>query len=127
MDASPTPSLRPVDVLSRLIAQGRFDYAVESVCQGQVQAYLEQIGAEFIREYPIGRGFVDFYFPNSGLVLEIKAHKKWSAREVYRQCERYCDDDRVSGLVLLTGKAQGMPGEIAGKPVRVIQLGAAFL
>lgn len=117
----------PIDVLVQLLHRHRFDYADEKICQLQIEEFLTSAGADFVREAKIAGGFVDFFFPRSGLVLEIKASKNWNAREVYRQCERYCGDDQVMGLVLATGRSQGMPAEIAGKPVRVLQLGAAFL
>lgn len=122
----PTPP-EPIDALISLLGRDRFDYVDEKICQVQIESFLTMHEACYIREARIGNGYVDFFFPRSGLVLEIKACKKWNAREVYRQCERYCSDDKVTGLVLATGRSQGMPPEIAGKPVRVLSLGASFL
>ena len=104
------------------------DYHEESVAQRQIEDYLEQVGAEFSREYRlIDGGIIDFYFPKSKLGLEVKALKAWSKKGVYRQCERYLSDPSISGLVLATGRAQGMPKELLGKPVAVYQLGRGSL
>jgi hypothetical protein len=97
----------------------------EKVCQAEIDAHLRGRGLTFLREHDFGDGVgvCDFFFPRSGLVLEAKAFKSWSKRQVYRQCERYCRHPEVNGLLLATGRAQGLPPTIEGKPVRVYQLG----
>lgn len=124
------PSTGPEDRLEALIgllSRGQFDYADETRCQLMIENFLVECGAVFHREFQLTDGIVDFFFPRSGLCLEVKASKQWSRRAVYRQCERYCKDERVTGLVLATGRSQGLPELINGKPVRVLALGAAFL
>lgn len=119
----------PIDTLHRLLlSDGRFDYSDEMICQNAIAQFLDSKSISFLREYELaGSGVCDFYFPNSRIVLEVKAGKGWSKRGVYRQCERYCQHEDVSGLVLATGKIQGMPETISNKPIRVYQLGLGFL
>ena len=117
----------PIDAIVEILKRGRFDYADEKICQSQIENHLLQCGVEFIREYVFANGIADFFFPNSGLVLEIKGSSQWSKTRVFRQCERYCENKEVTGLVLATGKAQGLPGSINGKPVRIYQLGISNL
>ncbi|OLF82092.1 hypothetical protein AWH63_11165 [Marinobacter sp. C18] len=116
-----------IEALIGLLSAGQFDYADETRCQLMIEDFLLEREAVFHREFQLTDGIVDFFFPRSGLCLEVKASKQWSRRAVYRQCERYCKDDRVNGLVLATGRSQGLPELINGKPVRVLLLGAAFL
>lgn len=118
-----------LSVLIRLLRTRAFDYADEKTCQVQMEQFLREKGLCFIREYDFGGGvgICDFFFPRSGIVLEAKAYKTWSKRQVYRQCERYCGHPMVSGLLLATGKAQGLPAAICGKPSRVYQLGLGAL
>lgn len=116
-----------IEALLGLLSRGQFDYADETKCQLMIEDFLLGCGAVFHREFQLSDGIVDFFFPRSGLCLEVKASKQWSRRAVYRQCERYCKDARVMGLVLATGRSQGLPDLINGKPVRVLALGAAFL
>ncbi|WP_415913096.1 hypothetical protein [Neptuniibacter sp. QD37_11] len=122
-------SIEPIQALIQLLSRGRFDYVDEKVCQEQIERFLITKGVEFEREYilPEGNGIIDFYFPKSGLGLEIKASAQWSKTEVYRQCERYCKCEQITGLVLATGKSQGLPESINGKPVQVFKLGALLL
>lgn len=119
---------QPIDILTRLLGEGRFDYSDEAECQRQIAAFLVERRVGFMKEHDLGKsGICDFYFERSRLVLEVKAGKQWNKREVYRQCERYCRHEDVQGLVLATGRIQGMPTSIFGKPIRVYQLGLGFL
>jgi len=119
--------ISPIDAMIELLKGGRFDYADEKICQIQIESYFNHCGVTFCREYQLENGIPDFFFPRSGLVLEIKASKQWSKMQVYRQCENYCKSSEVTGLVLATGKAQGLPPEINGKPVRIYNLGIGLL
>lgn len=113
---------------SLLIQKGRFDYSDEKICQNQIESFLISNRISFFREYSIADvGITDFYFPKSKIVLEVKAGKAWSKRGVFRQCERYCSHPEVHGLILATGKIQGLPPIIFGKPVLIYQLGLGFL
>jgi len=118
-----------LSILIRLLYGRRFDYVDEKVCQVQIENLLKEKQLTFIREHDFGGrvGICDFFFPRSGIVLEAKAFKSCSKREVYRQCERYCGHPDVKGLLLATGKAQGLPATICGKPTRVYQLGLGAL
>lgn len=115
-------------LLQSLLLSGRFDCQDETRCQDQVAILLECHGVPFEREYRLSsQDIIDFYLPRSGLGIEVKVFKRWSKRAVYRQVERYCGHDQVKGLLLATAKAQGLPIAIAGKPVRVHQLGLSAL
>jgi len=118
-----------IGVLMRLLRTRAFNYADEKVCQAEMEAFLTEKGIAYLREHNFGEGVgvCDFFLPRSGIVLEAKAFKTWSKRQVYRQCERYCGRPEVTGLLLATGKAQGLPDTICGKPTRVYQLGLGAL
>lgn len=61
----------------------------------------------------------------SGIGLEIKI--KGRAREIYTQCERYCEFDCVTSLVLATSVSMGMPRTINGKPIFVASLSRGWV
>ncbi|MEG3764941.1 hypothetical protein [Alteromonas sp. 14N.309.X.WAT.G.H12] len=121
------PPISPIHALMELLRRGKFDYADEKICQSQIETFLRENRVSFIREYNVGNGIIDFFFPRTGIAMEVKASKTWSKVKVYRQCERYCEHEQVKGLVLASGKAQGLPLEIKNKPVRVFQLGVNLL
>jgi len=116
-----------IQYLLQILARGRFNYVNEIRCQDQIAEYFNCLKMSFEREYQLGNRFVDFYLPNSGLALEIKASKNWSKIKVYRQCEYYCSFKDIKGLVLATAKAQSLPKFIQGKPVSVFSLGVCLL
>ena len=128
MQENATVTLEPIKILFALLSKGRFSCATESKAQADMEAHLLVSGVSFEREKRLGAaGRVDFYLPRSGLAIELKDARSHSKREVFRQCERYCLEESVSGLILATGRMQGLPATIHGKPVMVLQLGLAFL
>lgn len=122
-----SPANQSLQALHGLLSTGRFDYADEQTCQQQIATFLARHNVPFQREFKLGSRYIDFYFPRSKLGLEIKASKQLSRRAVYRQCKAYCEFEELSGLLLATGRYQGLPSEIEGKPTKVLQLGVAFL
>jgi hypothetical protein len=115
---------KKIEMLKQVLSAGKFDCADELRAQNQMAAFLESVGVIFHKEYSLKEGIVDFFLPNSQIAIEVKANKQWSKTKVFRQCERYCRDERVLGLLLATAKSQTLPSTINGKPVGVFSLGA---
>jgi hypothetical protein len=114
--------------LSKIMQTGRFDYVDESVCQAQIEKHLTTLGVTFVKEHRLAEGgIVDFFFPKSGIAMEVKASKQWSKMRVYRQCERYCENEDVKGILLATARSQTLPTHIKGKPAAVFNLGITLL
>ncbi|MBO1897745.1 hypothetical protein HNW13_018565 [Shewanella sp. BF02_Schw] len=118
-------TLSRMDALLVLIRQGKYEFADERICQQYMEEYFSQLGLTFLREYRLqdGLSIIDFYFPNSGVGLEVKASKKWNKMAVYRQCHRYCKNEEIKGLILATARPQGLPESINGKPSIIYLLG----
>ncbi|MBT2909663.1 hypothetical protein PL84_03585 [Vibrio anguillarum] len=114
-----------LEALIGILRKGKYEFADEKVCQEHMAKHFESLGLRFEREYRLsdGRSIIDFFFPNSGIGLEVKASKAWNKMGVYRQCERYCLNSEVAGLILATAKPQGLPEHIEGKPTRFYHLG----
>jgi hypothetical protein len=112
-----------------LVLNGRaFDYLDETACQEQIADYLDSLKILFEREYSLDTSNrIDFFFPRSGIGLEVKAGKRWSKKEVFRQIERYSSFVEIKGLILATGRAQGLPEVLNDKPVRILSLGLGHL
>ncbi|EKF9218930.1 MULTISPECIES: hypothetical protein [Vibrio] len=118
-----------LEALIGILRKGKYEFADEKVCQEHMAEHFEAIGLRFEREYHLsdGSSIIDFFFPNSGLGIEVKASKSWNKMSVFRQCERYCLNPEVNGLILATAKPQGLPESIEGKPARVYFLGGSAL
>ncbi|ELA9885291.1 hypothetical protein QRL11_004556 [Vibrio parahaemolyticus] len=114
-----------LEALIGILRKGKYEFADEKVCQEYLEEHFTNLGLRFEREYRLsdGRSIIDFFFPNSGIGLEVKASKAWNKMGVYRQCERYCLNPEVTGLILATAKPQGLPEQIEGKPTRFYYLG----
>ncbi|MGR5347289.1 hypothetical protein [Vibrio mediterranei] len=116
-----------IAAITELLQRTSLDAQDEKHAQAQLSGILESLAVKFEQEYPLGDGIVDFYFPESGLALELKALTKQGKMDVYRQCRMYCKDERVKGIVLATGRHQGLPDTIEGKPAAVCALGTGGL
>ncbi|MFP3490204.1 hypothetical protein R0K20_21650, partial [Staphylococcus sp. SIMBA_130] len=73
MTAIATSVEKRLEALIGLLAGGQFDYADETRCQLMIESFLVECGAVFHREFQLTDGIVDFFFPRSGLCLEVKA------------------------------------------------------
>jgi hypothetical protein len=100
------------------------DLAIEKRTQAQVFEAVRHLG--FVREYRLNANNIpDLFCIDLGLAIEIKI--KGAKKAIYQQCLRYCGFEQVQALILITGKAVGLPGEILGKPCFYISLGKAYL
>lgn len=75
------------------------------------------------REASAPGGRIDFRVADIGVEIKVKGQPA----AIMRQVARYLDSPNLSGIVLVTGKAVAIPAMIKGKPVRVVNLGAAWL
>lgn len=62
-------------------------------------------------------------FGNIAVEVKIKGSKK----EIYKQCVRYCEFDRVQELILITNIAMGFPEQINNKNCYFFNLSKAWL
>lgn len=128
MPVNPNDVQPSINALLALLQRQAFDYVDETACQIQIANYLNRYGIPFEREYSLTpRDRIDFFFPRSGIGLEIKANKRWQKRKVLSQLTRYAEHDSITALILATGAAQAVPEVINGKPCRIHHLGAAHL
>ncbi|MXP24787.1 hypothetical protein GRI39_01840 [Altererythrobacter indicus] len=110
--------------LAGLIRRGRYRQGNEFQIHDDLEAHLTQHSVPFEREVRLSdRNRIDFLCGDVG--IECKARAK--RRELFRQLERYAQEDQISALILLTGTATGLPPEINGKPVYLVSLGRTSL
>lgn len=106
--------------LVRFLESRRWPLFDEKRLQEAVAEELTVNRIDFEREVTLAKGdVVDFMVGNVGLELKIKGQR----RAIYRQCERYCEHDRVHALVLGSAVAMGVPATVNGKILLVAQLG----
>ena len=122
-----SPTLKDMSDLTSLLSTTSFSVTDEKETQSQIEHLLQRSGIKFEKEHRLDSGIVDFFLPDTGLAIEVKANKQWNKLEVFRQCERYCSEDKVKGLILATAKIQGLPDMISGKPAKVFQLSIGSL
>lgn len=102
----------------------RFDLGSEKRLQAELTARFTTLGLDFSAEYRLDpASIIDFKIGSIGVEVKIKG----TAKDIYRQCARYCTHESISQLVLLTNKIIALPPTINGKPTLVFNLGRAWL
>lgn len=115
--------MTPSDLLN-LLGSYRLPTATEAELQTQIAGVLWNNGIEHEREVRLAPGDrIDFLVSGTGIEVKIKGGK----RPILRQLERYATSPRISGLLLVTGVALGLPAEIRGKPVAKLSIGRAWI
>ena len=115
--------MTPAQVIS-LLSRLRLPLSDEKKLQAALAEEFDRAGIVHEREARLSVGDVtDFLIGR--MVVEVKI--KGAKRAIYRQLERYALHDAVQELVLVTNVPMGMPEEINGKPVYVLNLAKAWL
>jgi hypothetical protein len=107
-----------------LLTSHRLSLSDEKKLQAEISDVFEAASLDFEREVRLGaRDIVDFMVGD--LAVEVKV--KGSRRAIYRQLERYCGYDAVTGIVLATNVPMALPTDICGKPTAIADLGRGWL
>lgn len=103
----------------------RYRMGTEALLHDDVERHLRSGAIPYEREHRLGPGErLDFLIAEHIAVeLKIRAQRK----SIYRQLDRYARYEIIEGLILVTASALGMPKEIGGKPIYVVQLGLSAL
>lgn len=108
----------------RFVETRRWPLSDEKRLQADMGAELSKAGIAHRREVVLAPGdIVDFMVGDIAVEVKIKGAR----REIYRQCERYCQHETVRSLVLATNVAMGMPAFISGRPILVAHLSRGWL
>lgn len=97
----------------------------EKLLQNDLEAALRKAGIPFARECRMSNnGVIDFLVDGHiGIECKIGGQK----RAVWKQCEGYLQDERVSELIVATSKSMQFPESSTGKPIVVVHLARAWL
>lgn len=113
------------EALLTLLKARRFTLAREKQTQAEIEAVLTAAGVAFKREVDIGRRDIIDFLVGGDIGIEVKVGG--SKRDIFAQCKRYCETNRLTALILATNVATGFPAELAGRPCFVLSLGRAWL
>lgn len=102
----------------------KFPINTEKELQECIKTIFNDNGIKFQKEYRLDeKSIVDFYI--NGIAIEIKI--KGSAKNIYRQCVRYCENEKVKTLILVSSKSMGFPEEINNKSCYFVNLSKNYL
>lgn len=110
--------------IKKLLSGYRFDISHEASLQAQIEKVFQDSGVQYQREVRLSsRDRIDFLIAGIGIEIKIKGQ----AKEIFRQCQRYCTHDQIKAIILVTGRAMGLPETIEGKPCYYHNLGQSWL
>lgn len=108
----------------KILSSTRFPLEKEKETQAAIENKFNEAGILFNREHHLDpTNIPDFFIDGTAIEVKIKGN----AKQIYRQCERYCQFEDVKNLILVTNRSMGFPKEINGKPCYFINLGKAWL
>jgi hypothetical protein len=116
------------DFLRGLIAIGlKFKPCVDEYeYQDQLDAWLEERGFAFLREFNLSAGDrVDFMVEDIAVELKLKC----PSNEILRQLARYSQHESVREILILSATRaplQKIPSTLNGKPVRGLHIGSSI-
>lgn len=105
------------------LSKARFNLAWEKQFQDEVEQVLKDIAVPFNREYKLKPGQRIDFLVNGSIGIECKI--KGNAKQIYRQCRDYCENDIIKEFIILTNRSMGFPKELHGKPCYMIKMGKA--
>jgi hypothetical protein len=114
--------------IQTLLECSRFNLTTEYLTQADIEAsLLAELATEDVRrEHRLGAADRPDFFVKGAVVIEVKGPRH-RAPAVERQLARYAAYPEVRVILLATSRAMRLPAAIGGKPVRVINLGRAWL
>lgn len=116
--------LPTLELIMSLLKGRRFDLHNEKALQNQIEQVLRLADIPPGREHRLSDdSIIDFLAISIGIEVKIKGTPK----EIFKQCQRYCEFEQVQQLLLVTNKQIMLPAELNGKPTRTFNLGLAWL
>lgn len=109
-----------------ILSSHRFPLSPESKTQAAIADALTEAGVEHAREVWLNKSDRIDFVVSGEIGLEVKV-KSASRMAIYRQMERYAKHRELSALILVTNVPMGMPPEIDGMPVYVVNLAKAWM
>lgn len=118
-----SPALR-LSQLASCLRPYAYRYGDEIQLHGVLESVLQDAGEHgFLREHAIdSKNRFDFWFPDEGLVIEVKVDGSLSS--ALRQVDRYAHLDQVRGILLASTPRWGEigVGTLQGKPLYSLRL-----
>lgn len=117
-------ALKVADIVG-LLRSRSYRTSTEALLQQDIGEALTNWGLAFDREHRLSpRDRIDFLIAGG---IGIEAKTRCGKRAIFRQLQRYAENDAVRALILITGAALGLPRSIDGKPLFYVSLGRAAL
>lgn len=111
--------------LFQILGSHRFMLTNEKEVQADMERLLHEHNLGFRREHHLDSENIIDFMMDSGVGIEVKT--KGQKRAIYKQCLRYSTFDDIQDLILVTSSSTGMPPQLNGKNIYILNLSKAWL
>lgn len=73
------------------------------------------------------KDIIDFVIENNEIKIGIELKIKGSPKQIYRQLERYVENNKLDTIILITNRSMGLPEFINSTPLYFFNLGRSWL
>lgn len=94
----------------------------EKELQAQLGQLLSSVFDKVDREQKLASSCKIDFMVDDDTGIEVKIKTKYSASQIYDQCERYCQTGKLKRLILITSRSLGFPKELNGVDCYYISL-----
>lgn len=109
--------------IGTMLNQHRFELHNEKALQADIERLFIEKTVPYQREVTLSKeSIIDFMVDGVGIEVKLSG----TTKNIYRQCERYCQFDEVKAFMLVTNKAMRLP-YLNNKFTYVVNLGQAWL
>jgi len=116
--------LRLTSQIVSILSSVRIPLHSESIAQATIAGVLGMAKITWDREVKLdSKNRIDLMVGDIGIEVKLKGN----AKSIYKQCERYCQFERVQNLILVTNRTIGFPPTINNKPCFLVILGRSWL
>lgn len=116
-----------ISELKKIPLPGVNEKAAQRELSNRMTEWVMSDGSVFHREHRLSNAhIVDFYVGGEfkiGIELKLRANR----RDTYYQVHHYCMYEEIDHMILVTNRVMGMPAQINGKSITVINSGLAWL
>lgn len=111
-----------INSIINILSSYEFSIHDEKILQFEIAEVFTFEKIEFKKEVVLANGIIDFMIGDIGLEIKIKGQPM----SIFRQLERYAQDDNINAIILANVKTMTLPDIINGKIARSVTIRGAL-
>lgn len=121
-DFEEDPLMVKVEKILNILNSYHFSIHDEKYLQEEISQVFKEENIEFKKEHKLSNGIIDFMIDDIGLEVKIKGQNM----AIYRQIERYMENDSIKAIILANVKPMTLPEVINDKKAFSVTLRGSY-